>query len=147
MPTEIWKREIVHSPQMGVPIASDSEVTVALAIDNVGNAPALGLMWQQVNTPKREEWSWIGDGSLWALFENNRTNYTHSDGTKKNGTRKEVQKVYGDRMIFDWIPEMNRRLKAFFGTAAAPTIDPLSIDALIAAMKTLEFEGGQVVKK
>ena len=144
MVTEAWKREIVHQPQIGVPIATDGVVRVALIIDNPSTAPAFGLAWQQVDTALPEEWSWVGLGYIWQCFTQFNNTYTHADGTTFNGKFDEVVAEYGDRMVFDWIPKLNELLKAFFGGDAPEEL--VGVEKLYAAMRKLKFENGKVVR-
>jgi len=140
-----WRREVVHTPQLDVPIAQDGKVRVAMIIDNPENAPAFGLVWQQVGTTKPEEWSWIG-GRIWALFTDQTTVYTRPDGVAISGKFDEILKREGDQMVFGWIDEMNRRLRGFFGLNQSDP-DPVGIDTLYAAMRSLSFDAGQVVRR
>jgi len=144
MVTESWKREVVHQPQIGVPVASDGNVRVALIIDNPSTAPAFGLAWQDVNTPLAQEWSWVGPTYLWQCFTQFDGTYTHADGTSLTGDFDAVLAEYGDRMVFDWIPKLNELLRAFFGSDAPEELT--GVDVLYAAMRKLKFENGQIVR-
>ena len=144
MVTESWKREIVHQPQIGVPVASDGNVRVALIIDNPSTAPAFGLAWQDVNTPLPQEWSWVGLGYIWQCFTQYEGPYKHADGTSLTGDFDAVLAEYGDRMVFDWIPKLNELLRAFFGSDAPEELT--GVDVLYAAMRKLKFENGQIVR-
>jgi len=144
MVTESWKREVVHQPQIGVPVASDGNVRVALIIDNPSTAPAFGLVWQDVNTPLPQEWSWIGPTYLWQCFTQFDGTYTHADGATFTGNFKDVLAEYGDRMVFDWISKMNELLRSFFGSNAPEEL--VGVDILYAAMRKLKFENGQIIR-
>lgn len=144
MVTESWKREVVHQPQLGVPVATDGQVRVALVIDNADTAPAFGLIWQQVNTALPDEWSWVGPSYLWQCFTQFDGTYTHADGSKFTGRFDQVVEEYGDRMVLDWLAKINELLRSFFGSDAPEEL--VGIDVLYAAMRKLRFENGQVVK-
>jgi len=144
MVTESWKREIVHQPQIGVPVASDGNVRVALIIDNPSTAPAFGLAWQDVNTPLPQEWSWVGLGYIWQCFTQYEGPYKHADGETTIGTFDDIIEKYGGGMVFDWIPKLNELLRAFFGGDAPEELT--GVDVLYAAMRKLKFENGQIVR-
>lgn len=144
MVTESWKREVIHQPQIGVPIATDGQVRVALIIDNPSTMPAFGLVWQQVDTALPEEWSWVGPRYLWQCSTQFDSTYTHADGTTVVGKFEDALAEYGDRMVFDWIPKMNELLRQFFGADAPEELT--GIDVLYGAMKKLDFKDGQVVR-
>ena len=148
MTTDVWQREAVHTPQIGVPVASDGRVKVALVLDNPTNAPAFGLVWQKSDSPLPQEWSWVGVGACWQLSTQWATAYVHADGTKMNGTYEEVLQQYGDKLVFDWLDKMNERLKEFFASDPAnpPEAKPTTA-TLLRAMRSLEFVNGKIVKK
>jgi hypothetical protein len=146
MPYGAWILQVTHTPQIGAPVADDGTVRVACIIDNPGNAPAFGLVWQRADTDLPDKWSWIGGSFLWQLFRvpAMTVQYRHSDGSMTAAKFDTIVDQYGDEMIFAWIPKMNELLNAFFRAETGSTTPLTGIELLIDANKKLVFSRGQI---
>ena len=140
--------QVRHIPTASAPVADDGSVRIAIVFDNQSNAPSLALVWQHASTTKPDEWMHVPDTdgtgrNLWTLFTTSQNSYTHTDGTRVSGSFEAIVEQFGDRLVFDYLPEMNKRLTAFF---EGETGGMDAMDILYAALRQLRFQSGQVVK-
>lgn len=146
-----FSKQLVHTPQIGAPIAQDENVRVALVIDNPGNMPAFGIAWQRVDTTLTDEWCWIGGKSLWQLPSGMGYTGVYTSpvtGTVYTDEFKDVLRVEGENMIFDWLTTINDLLKTFLGLSdEAP--DPVAVDdieVLYSAIRSINLVNGQATR-
>jgi len=146
-----FSKQLIHTPQIGAPIAQDENVRVALVIDNPDNMPAFGIAWQRVDTTLTHEWCWVGGKALWQLPHNMGYTGVYTSPVSNITYTKEFKDVLreeGTNMIFDWLKKINELLKTFLGLDdAAP--DPVAeddIEILYAAIRSINLVNGQATK-
>lgn len=152
-----------YSPSPAAVRATIDGVPVALDIYQGVNGPLgipIGLIlveqfpngdWDGIGA-NTNEWIWMGsDSTGQPLYTGGSGQYTHPDGSTMTGSFIDVVNTYRERLVTDYIPEVNKRLAVRFPGAVSttPTENFTSVENarqyLAGLLVNYRFEGKQVV--